>query len=41
MDYSCTKCQSASEMKDKHKEVSGFSMDDCVRCHPGGKGGGD
>jgi hypothetical protein len=40
-DYSCTGCHehSASEMQDKHKEVSGFSMGSCVKCHPGGREG--
>jgi hypothetical protein len=26
-------------MEDKHKEISGFSMGDCTRCHPGGREG--
>jgi len=39
--YSCTGCHehSPSRMEDKHKEVSGFSMGDCTRCHPGGREG--
>jgi hypothetical protein len=39
MDYSCTGCHehSRARMEDKHKEVSGFSMGSCLKCHPGGR----
>ncbi|HMK09716.1 MAG TPA: cytochrome c3 family protein, partial [Anaerolineales bacterium] len=43
MDYSCTGCHAhePARMEEKHKEVSGFSLSKCLKCHPGGKGGGD
>ena len=42
-DYSCTGCHehSPDRMREKHKEVSGFSLNSCLKCHPGGRGGDD
>jgi hypothetical protein len=34
--YSCARCHSRTEMADHHKEVSGYSANACVRCHPTG-----
>ncbi len=40
-DYSCTGCHAhdPARMQDKHREVSGFSLNACLDCHPGGRGG--
>jgi hypothetical protein len=38
--YSCARCHSNSSMTSKHKEVSGFSLTTCAKCHPKGQGGG-
>jgi hypothetical protein len=37
--YSCTGCHSASSMNEHHKEVSGYSLTTCAKCHPKGRGG--
>lgn len=39
--YTCTNCHdhSPDRMQDKHKEISGFSMDACLSCHAGGQKG--
>ena len=38
--YSCARCHSNSSMTSKHKDVSGFSLTTCAKCHPKGQGGG-
>ncbi len=37
--YTCSKCHSNSSMTSHHKEVSGFSLTTCAKCHPKGKSG--
>lgn len=38
--YSCTRCHSSAVMAEHHKEVSGFSMTTCAKCHPKAQGDG-
>lgn len=38
--YTCSKCHSNATMNEHHKEVAGFSLTTCAKCHPTG-GGGD
>ena len=37
--YSCARCHSNTTMTEHHKEVSGFSLTTCVKCHPTGRNG--
>jgi hypothetical protein len=37
--YSCARCHSNASMSGRHREVSGFSLSGCVRCHPRGQAG--
>jgi hypothetical protein len=37
--YSCASCHSNSSMTNKHRDVSGFSLTTCAKCHPTGQGG--
>jgi hypothetical protein len=43
LEASCTGCHKhdPSKMEEKHKEVPGFSLGACLKCHPGGKEAGD
>ena len=35
--YSCARCHSNAKMTEHHKEVSGFTLTTCVKCHPTGR----
>jgi hypothetical protein len=37
--YTCSKCHSNAKMNEHHKEVAGFSLTTCAKCHPKGRGG--
>ncbi len=36
--YTCSRCHSDTKMNEKHREVSGFSLNTCAKCHPKGEG---
>ncbi len=37
--YSCARCHSNGSMTEHHREVAGFSLTTCIKCHPTGRGG--
>jgi hypothetical protein len=36
-DYSCGRCHSNVKMNEHHKEVAGYSITTCAKCHPKGR----